>query len=265
MLQRYRHTSFLLVSLTQLLPALVAAHPPAAKVAAANTALVQSIQRQEGEPAWRYIVLHHTAAEKDSLSGISAGHAKRFKDPLGIQYHFLIGNGHSAADGAIQIARWRHRALSSHLVHPERAPTAITLSLQGNLHERAPSPAQMLAVETLMRQLLSVYAIPVDRISTNTRADGTFTVCPGRYFPIDRLLWRLRHAKNVVAADWQDPMAPVPMTGPFADAAAIRAALHWDTPCKEPIAVTPAQVLKAVKSATGEVLGQLLAIDGGRG
>jgi hypothetical protein len=41
----------------------------------------------------------------------------------------------------------KHPSRPSH--HPERAPTAITVSVQGNLHERVPSAAQMVAVETL--------------------------------------------------------------------------------------------------------------------
>ncbi|MBM4346066.1 MAG: hypothetical protein FJ100_22060, partial [Deltaproteobacteria bacterium] len=42
------------------------------------------------------------AAETDSLASIDALHGKRFSDPQGTQYHFLVGNGHAAADGAIQ-------------------------------------------------------------------------------------------------------------------------------------------------------------------
>lgn len=239
------------------------AAPSAAQVAAANAALVRSIDRVADEPAWRYLVLHHTASETDSLAGISAGHAKRFHDPLGIQYHFLIGNGHSAPDGAIQLARWKHRKPSIHLFHPERAPAAITVSIQGNLHERAPSPAQMLAVETLTRRLMQVYAIPVARISTNTNADGLATVCPGKSFPIDRLLYRLAHTDHVTAADWRHPLEPVPMEGPVADLDSLRANLIWDGACRTPVPVTPWKVLQ--KQEAGPVQARVLGIEGGLG
>lgn len=236
-----------------------------AQVAAANAALVAAVDRDPRDADWRYIVLHHTAAETDSLAGISGWHARRFDDPLGIQYHFLIGNGRKAPDGAIQLARWRHRAQSIHVAHPERAPTAITVSLQGNLHLRVPSPAQMVAVETLVRRLMHVYAIPVDRISTNTRVDGTVTVCPGKHFPIDRLLFRLQHANAVTLADWRQPLEPVPMAGPVATLDALRAGLRWDRPCREPLPVAPVVTLQTVHDKPSGLEARLLGIDGGRG
>jgi N-acetyl-anhydromuramyl-L-alanine amidase AmpD len=249
---------------TGVLAATARKHRPAPpEVLQTNQALAAAIAPTAGEPRWRYIVLHHTAAETDSLAGINAMHAKRFRDPLGIQYHFLIGNGRSAPDGAIQLARWQHHVESIHVVHPERAPTAITVSVQGNLHERVPSAAQMVAVETLVRRLMHVYAIPVERISTNTRVDGTFTVCPGRYFPIDRLLARLRQGSAATLADWREPLAPVPMDGPFADDAAILAGLRWDRPCNEPIAIGP---LKTVQTLVqGNLQARVLELAGGRG
>ncbi|MBI5607396.1 MAG: N-acetylmuramoyl-L-alanine amidase [Deltaproteobacteria bacterium] len=238
-----------------------APRPSPTEVAAANAALVADVDRDPRDTKWRYIVIHHTAAEHDSLEGISAGHATRFRDPLGIQYHFLIGNGRSAPDGAIQLARWKHRAQSIHLFHPERAPRAITVSIQGNLHERAPSPAQMLAVETLVRRLMQVYAIPVDRISTNTNADGRATVCPGKFFPIDRLLYRLAYQDSVSLADWTNPLAGVPMDGPERDLEAIRTALRWQGGCRPAVPIGPWQVLKKV--ADGSVEAQILGIEGG--
>ncbi len=262
---RFATLAFLLCPLL-LAPALAVAapRPSPSQVEARNAELVQAIAAQPGEPAWRYIVIHHTASEHDSLRGISAGHAKRFRDPLGIQYHFLIGNGNSAPDGAIQLARWPHRQLSIHVVHPERAPTAITISLQGNLHERVPSPAQMLAVETLVRHLMALYGIDADRLSSNTNVDGTFTVCPGKYFPFDRLVWRLRHKQSASLPDWQTPLAAVPMDGPWPDLPSAREALRWDRPCREPIPPGPLVEL-SVLPGREQPRAAVLAIAGGRG
>ncbi len=237
----------------------------AARVAATNATLVAAIDKDPRDARWRYIVIHHTAGAHDSLNAINHWHGKRFDDPLGIQYHFLIGNGGSAPDGAIQIGRWQYRAQSIHVVHPDRAPTAITVSLQGVLHLKAPSPAQMVATESLIRRLMTVYGIPADRVTTNTRVDGTFTLCPGKYFPFDRLAYRLRTKTSVTLADWQDPLAPVPLEGPAPDLDAVRAGLRWDRPCEEPIAIGPLQTLQVLDDRRTGVQARLLGLDGGRG
>lgn len=258
--------AFACVAVLLLLPSLaVAKGRSAAQIRAENAKLVDEIARKPGEPAWAWIVIHHTAAERDSLRGISRYHAKRFGDPLGIEYHFLIGNGHSAGDGEIQLARWRHRVRSIHVAHPERAPIAITVTAQGNLHVRPPSGAQMLAFEVLLRRLMQLYAIPVHRISSNTRVDGTVTVCPGRYFPFDRLIWRLRQPEPPTAADWRDPQAPAPLDGPVPDLDAVRAALVWDIPCKQRITVSAFQPLGSIQGGSEALQARLLGIDGGRG
>lgn len=236
-----------------------------AQVQRSNTALLDAIARRAGEPRWAWIVTHHTAGERDSLKGISRYHARRFEDPLGIRYHFLIGNGHSAGDGEIQLARWPHRRRSIHVAHPERAPIAITVSIQGNLHTRKPSPGQMLAVERLVLRLMTLYEIPLHRISSNTRVDGTVSVCPGLYFPFDRLIWRLRQTDAPKPADWRHPLEPAPLDGTYADLETLRASLVWDVLCRERIPVGPWMPLGRMKSAEEGHEAQLLGIDGGRG
>jgi hypothetical protein len=237
----------------------------AVRVAATNATLVAAIDKDPRDSRWRYIVIHHTAGAHDSLKAINHWHGKRFDDPLGIQYHFLIGNGGSAPDGAIQIGRWQYRAQSIHVVHPDRAPTAITVSLQGVLHLKAPSPAQMVATESLIRRLMTVYGIPADRVTTNTRVDGTFTLCPGKFFPFDRLAYRLRTKTSVALADWQNPLAPVPLEGPVVDLEAMRAGLRWDRPCEEPIPIGALQTLQVLDDRRTGVQARLLGLDGGRG
>lgn len=180
-----------------------------------NDALLQGIARRPGEPRWRHIVIHHTAAESSSLTGVDRYHRRRFSDPLGIEYHFLIGNGRAATDGLIQLGRWQHRARSIHAVHPERAPDAITICLVGNLHTRRPSAAQMLATEQLVRRLMQLYAIPWQRVTTHTRVDGRFSVCPGKKFPIGKLRARLAAKRAVAFKDWIDPGATFAMFGPY--------------------------------------------------
>ncbi len=188
----------------------------------ANRDLVVAIDKVPREWQWSHIVIHHTAVIRGSLAGIDRYHRGKFADGQGIEYHFLIGNGHSAPDGLIELGRWQTRARSIHVAYPARAPLAITVSLMGNLHVQPPSQAQMFATELLLRRLMRVYGITPDRVSTNTRVDGRVTVCPGRHFPIDNLLWRLRHVPKLNQADWRPPWPDVQMDGPYPNLQQIR-------------------------------------------
>lgn len=167
-------------------------HPPPEEVAARNAALIRGVARKAGEPPWAHIVIHHTAVERGSLEGIDRYHRKRFDDPLGIEYHSLVGNGKKAPDGLIEIGRWAHRARSIHLFKPEGAPEGITISLMGNFEKRRPSEAQMKAVVSLTAHLMKLYDIPVERVTTHRRVDGRLTQCPGKLFPFDALVACLR-------------------------------------------------------------------------
>ncbi len=141
---------------------------------------------------WQGIVVHHTAAPYASLAGIDRYHRKRFDDPLGIEYHFLIGNGKKAPAGKIEVARWQHQARSIHLFKPEKAPEAIAICLVGNFEETRPHPRQIEALTALTRTLMQRLKIPVEKVTTHTGVDGRLTQCPGKRFPTKRFLKSLR-------------------------------------------------------------------------
>ncbi len=139
-------------------------------------------------PRWRHIVVHHTASEWSTLARIDAYHRRKFEDPDGIEYHFLIGNGKKRPDGYIERARWDLQERSIHLFKPEGAPDAITISLVGNFHERDMGPRTYEAALGLVVELARRHDVPADRVTTHTRVDGNLTVCPGKNFPTRRLL-----------------------------------------------------------------------------
>jgi hypothetical protein len=175
-----------------------AAAPPArrptrAQVAQHNAEVVAAVTAAPPSPLpWRWIVIHHTAAEGASLAGIDRYHAKRFEDPLGCQYHFLIGNGRRQPAGWIEPARWRHQARAIHLFHPERAPDAVAISHVANLEARRPTRAELDAVVDLTRALMAALGIDADHVTTHRRVDGRLTQCPGKHFPFAALQARLR-------------------------------------------------------------------------
>lgn len=137
---------------------------------------------------WEWIVIHHTAVEHGSLKGISRYHRKRFDDPLGIQYHFLVNNGKKQPIGLIEPARWVHQARGIHLFHPERAPRGIAISLMGNFEKRQLKRRELEPLVELTRALMKGCGIDVAHVTTHRQVDGRLTQCPGKHFPTKRFL-----------------------------------------------------------------------------
>lgn len=156
---------------------------------------------------WRRIVIHHTATGAGSVANISAYHKKRFNDPDGIQYHFLIGNGRGHPNGWIALGRWPLQKRAIHLFRPERAPDAIAVSLVGNFETRKLGDAQYQATVRLVTALCRAYGIDPAMITTHRRVDGRLTQCPGKHFPYERLV---RDVRARLAAPAHQEITPAP-------------------------------------------------------
>lgn len=162
-------------------------------VAARNAAVLAGL----GEPGvalrtWRWIVVHHTAAEFATLPGIDRYHRSRFGDPLGAEYHFIINNGKkdraNRPSGLIEAARWRYQEPAWHLFKPDNAPQSIAICLVGNFEKRAVPPEMMAALTGLTRGLMTLCGIPAAQVSTHRVVDEKMTQCPGKLFPRDEFL-----------------------------------------------------------------------------
>lgn len=141
---------------------------------------------------WRWIVVHHTAAEFATLPGIDRYHRTHFGDPLGAEYHFIINNGKkdraNLPIGLIEPARWRFQEPAWHLFKPDNAPQSIAICLVGNFEKRA-LPAEMLGPLTeLTRGLMKLCGIPREQVSTHRVVDEKMTQCPGKLFPREAFL-----------------------------------------------------------------------------
>ena len=162
-------------------------------VASRNAAVLAGL----GEPGvalrtWRWIVVHHTAAEFATLPGIDRYHRHRFGDPLGAEYHFVIANGKkdraNRPIGLIEPARWRYQEPAWHLFKPENAPQSIAICLVGNFETRALPTEMFAALTELTRALMQLCAIPAEQVSTHRVVDEKMTQCPGKLFPRDAFL-----------------------------------------------------------------------------
>lgn len=164
----------------------------AADVAAANAGTLAHLFDGLPAPAtpWDTIVFHHSATAGGSKKRFDAGHAKKFGDPDGMEYHFLIGSGVGTEDGLIEVGdRWPRQIIAWHLFTRARDAGSIAVCVVGNfeLPGVRPTPAQRAAATALARALAARYAIPSDRVIMHRSIDGRLTQCPGKNFPLAAL------------------------------------------------------------------------------
>lgn len=141
---------------------------------------------------WKWIVVHHTAKRSGSLAGIDRYHRNHFGDPLGAEYHFVINNGRKLPAGWIEVARWRYQEPAWHLFKPELAPDGIAICLVGNFEEQRVPGAQLESLVTLTTTLMDALAIDAEHVTTHRGVDGRLTQCPGKNFPREDFIARLR-------------------------------------------------------------------------
>jgi len=175
------------VLLVNLAAAAVAASPAQASAAEASLAIDPAVTTRD----WQSIVVHHSATSGGSVAAIDAVHRTQ-KDSagkpwLGIGYHFVVGNGQSMADGAVEATfRWREQLPGAHAGRREQNEHGIGICLIGNFDETQPTERQLASLAALLRQLSTEYSIT--RSGVLRHQDIQATQCPGRLFPWEQVL-----------------------------------------------------------------------------
>jgi hypothetical protein len=133
---------------------------------------------------WQYIVVHHSASPAGNAASIDRAHRDRGFDGLG--YNFVIGNGTSSPDGAIEVGyRWKQQLVGAH------AKTAgnfmnehgIGICLVGDFTKTRPTAAQMRSLDRLCTFLAAYCGIPAENLRMHGEVKST--ECPGKLFPRD--------------------------------------------------------------------------------
>ncbi len=110
-------------------------------------------------------------------------------DPIdAIPYHYVIGNGNGLGMGEVA-SDWR-KELNIWGAHVSgrnslRNFLGIGICMVGNFEETDVPPAQLQALVTLTRSLMSSYDIPSQNVTVHGRVHGESTRCPGRFFPFN--------------------------------------------------------------------------------
>lgn len=132
-------------------------------------------------PAFRSIVLHHSATHGGSAAAFERNHRARLG---GLAYHFIIGNGSGTADGVVEVGyRWRDQIPGPHTKNQDVNLESIAICLVGDLEAGAPTRKQMAALLDLLEKLCREGQISPDRIRSHREVDVE-TLCPGKGLPI---------------------------------------------------------------------------------
>lgn len=152
--------------------------------------------RPRRRPAWRYIVIHHSATRKGNAFIMDRYHRNRRRMENGLAYHFVVNNGTSGTrDGEVEEGRrWRKQLPGGHCRQAWLNECGIGICLVGNFNRASATRKQMESLTALVDRLRRQYGIPVRSIKGHREFLGERTECPGRNFSMDRFRSRLRDA-----------------------------------------------------------------------
>lgn len=137
-----------------------------------------------GERAWTHIIVHHTGAEERNAEQVRRYHLSLGWQEIG--YHFVIERNGAAAPG-----RGLHMA-GAHCHADGMNYKGIGIAILGNLNNHPPLPAQLKALEQLIRNLQGRFQIPAACVLGHKEVPGAATVCPGVFVNTDALRALLR-------------------------------------------------------------------------
>jgi len=134
--------------------------------------------------AWRTITLHHSGTASGNAEAFDRDHRRRRMG--GLFYHFVIGNGTGSGDGEVEVG-WRW--IKQDEVNRRRD---IQICLVGDYNRQQVTPAQYSALIGLLKILQKQYSVPVYRLRIHRDIPGSATECPGKNFPLKRIISDLK-------------------------------------------------------------------------
>lgn len=139
------------------------------------------IGRKEAKVKWRYITVHHSATLEGNAGAFDRNH--RHRRMGGLFYHFVIGNGHGAEDGEIEVGwRWARQA-------EVNRRGDIQICLVGDFNRQELTAEQFSALSRLIKVLKSRYNIPAYNIRGHKDIRGCKpTECPGDHFNLRKVM-----------------------------------------------------------------------------
>ena len=138
---------------------------------------------------WRYIVVHNRGTRQGNAAAFEHYHRNVRHMVNGLAYHFVIGNGTSTKEGAIEIGNRWHRQIQGGHVHSDYLNNiAIGICLVGDFNVSTPRKGQLDAtaelIDYLRRKVGKIQGQPaVVRAHREINPPQWPTDCPGNDFP----------------------------------------------------------------------------------
>jgi N-acetylmuramoyl-L-alanine amidase len=141
---------------------------------------------------WKYIIIHHTATDEGSALLLDESHKNRGWKGLG--YHFVIDNTtQEKPDGHLEASiRWLYQENGAHCKASGMNSKGIGIALVGNFNNEKVSQKQFETLVYTVNALKNYYNIPLCNIMGHRDVPGANTECPGRNFPWQEFIKRLR-------------------------------------------------------------------------
>lgn len=143
---------------------------------------------------WKYIVIHHSAAD-DNPTIMDRHHRAGRGMENGLAYHFVIGGrGKRMEDGDLFVGhRWTGQIDGGHVRSADLNHESIGICLVGEFHKYKPTEKQMEVLEDLVRHLMKQCNLGVASVKTHTQVNPVPTTCPGKYFPTKSFIAKLKN------------------------------------------------------------------------
>jgi LysM repeat protein len=142
---------------------------------------------------WKYVVIHHSGTDMGSAKGMDEYHRTQRHMENGLAYHFVIGNGQGMGDGTTAIGhRWTGQINGGHLASEFLNAKSLGICLVGNFDASKPTEKQLDALHALVAALMTRCKLSTSAVKTHQQINTVHTRCPGKLFPVEELLKRLR-------------------------------------------------------------------------
>jgi len=138
---------------------------------------------------WRYIVVHNSGTRQGNAKAFDYYHYHVRKMPNGLAYHFVIGNGTSSGNGAIEIGnRWVRQINGGHVHSDYLNSIALGICLVGDFNQGKPTQQQLDALDELIRYLRNrvgrtEHKLAIVKAHKDINPPRWPTDCPGDKFP----------------------------------------------------------------------------------